>query len=275
MTKLIRADLARMIKTKSFWICGGLAAGLILMNFLMDCKVNAAAAQSLGATMFDGNSNVMFFAAIFAALFLGTDYSNGTIRNKMSVGHGRCSIYFSNLITSSIGGVIYILAGWAVILVSGMLLGGKLGMAANDFALRIVISLLAMISACALFTLAGMLISVKSSAVVVIIVGVMVLLMGAAAVLSLLDAPEYFTGGIQITADGVMQPMEPELNSLYVRGTMRVFLQTLCDVLPSGQAMQLELDEPHTPELMPLYSIGLTAAVTVIGAAAFRRKDLK
>lgn len=275
MFKLIRADLARLFKSKSFWICGGLAAGLILLNFLLDCKVNSAAAERLGTTMFDDSSNVMMFSAIFAGLFLGTDYSNGTIRNKMSVGHGRCSIYFSNLITSSIGGVLYTLAGWAVILISGLFLKGKLGMAADEFALKIVISLLAMISACALFTLAGMLISIKSSAVVVIIIGALAMLIGAAALLQLLNAPEVFEGGFMITADGAFKPMDPEPNPLYIRGAMRVFLQAICDILPSGQAMQLELSEPHTPELMPLYSIGLTAAVSVIGAAVFRRKDLK
>lgn len=275
MIRLIKADLARMFKTRSFWICGGLTAGLVFLNFLFDCKVNVEAARHLGAMMFDHGANIMLFAAIFAALFLGTDYSNGTIRNKMSAGHGRCSIYFSNLITSSIGGVIYTLAGWVVILLSGLCFSGKLGMEANDLALRIVISLLAVISACALFTLAGMLISVKSSAVVVIIVGVFVLIIGASILLQLLQAPEYFTGGVQITADGVMQPMEPEFNPYYVRGAMRVFLQALCDVLPSGQAMQLQLSELHDPGLMPLYSIGLTAVVSAVGAVVFRRKDLK
>lgn len=275
MIKLIRADMARLLKTRSFWITGGLAAGLILMNFLLDCKVNSEAAQHLGTVMFDDSSNVMLFAAIFSGLFIGTDYSNGTIRNKMAVGHGRCSIYFSNLITSSIGGILYTLAGWAVILIAGLFFDGKIGMETNDFALRIVISLLAMISACALFTMAGMLISIKSSAVVVIIVGALVLLVGASAILQMLSAPEIFEGGFMITAEGEFKPMDPEPNPFYIRGAMRVFLQAVCDVLPTGQAMQLEFAEPHTPELMPLYSVGLTAAASAIGAAAFRRKDLK
>lgn len=275
MTKLIRADLARMFRTKSFWICGGLAVGLILLNFIFDYRVKPESVERFGNNFFGDSSNVMLFAAIFACLYLGTDYSNGTIRNKMSVGHGRCSIYFSNLITSSIGSVIYCLTGCTVRLAAGLCVGGKLGMAADVFALRIIIYLLAIISACALFTLVGMLISIKSSIVVVTIVGAFVLLVGAAALLQLLQAPEYFTGGVQITADGVVQPMEPELNPYYVRGAMRVFLQAVCDVLPSGQTMQLELADPHTPELMPLYSVGLTAAVSVIGVAVFRRKDLK
>lgn len=274
MAKLIKADLARMVKTRSFWICGGSAVGFMLLNFLLDCGVNENAAKQMGLVMFGDSSNLMLFAAIFAGLYIGTDYSNGTIRNKISVGHGRCSIYLSNLIVSSAASVIYTLAGWAVMLIASLFYGGALGVEAGEFALKLAICLLSMISACSLFTFAGMLISIKSSAVVVIIVGAFVLLVGAAGLLSWLDMPE-FTSGYVLTVDGAVAPMDPEPNPLYLRGGMRVFIQAVCDILPSGQAMQLELAEPHLPELMPLYSIGVTAAATAIGAAAFAKKDLK
>lgn len=225
MAKLIRADLARMIKTRSFWICGGIAVGLILLNFLLDCNLNKNAAKQMGVAMFGDSSNLMLFAAIFIGLYIGTDYSNGTIRNKLSVGHGRRSVYLSNLIVSSMAGVLYTLAGWAVVLIASLFYGGELGV-------------------------------------------------GAAGLLSWLDMPE-FTSGYMLTVDGTVAPMDPEPNPLYLRGGMRVFIQALCDILPSGQAMQLELKEPHLPELMPLYSIGIIAAAAVIGTAAFGKKDLK
>lgn len=274
MAKLIRADLARMIKTRSFWICGGIAVGLILLNFLLDCNLNKNAAKQMGVAMFGDSSNLMLFAAIFIGLYIGTDYSNGTIRNKLSVGHGRRSVYLSNLIVSSMAGVLYTLAGWAVVLIASLFYGGELGVGAGEFTLRLAICLLSMIGACSLFTLAGMLISIKSSAVVVIIMGAFVLLVGAAGLLSWLDMPE-FTSGYMLTVDGTVAPMDPEPNPLYLRGGLRVFIQALCDILPSGQAMQLELKEPHLPELMPLYSIGIIAAAAVIGTAAFGKKDLK
>lgn len=275
MIKLIRADLARMFKTKSFWICGVISVVSAFGNFLMRYLNNKPMVNSLGNCVFADSSNVVLFAAIFAALFLGTDYSNGTIRNKMTVGHGRCSIYFSNFITSSIGGLLYSIAARLPVLIFGLSAGGKLGMSGGEFALKSVIAFLSMIAVCSLLTLTGMLISVKSSNVVVTLVGMFVLLMGMAMILQILEAPEYISGGYQITADGTVQPMEPELNPLYVRGAMRVFLQTVCDMVPTGQAMQLEWGQVHAPELMPVYSIGFTAAVSVIGVTVFRRKDLK
>ena len=41
-----------------------------------------------------------FFIAIFTSLFVGTEYSDGAIRNKIVVGHTRKNIYLSNLIIS-------------------------------------------------------------------------------------------------------------------------------------------------------------------------------
>ena len=161
------------------------------------------------------------------------------------------------------------------VLIFGLSAGGKLGMSGGEFALKVVIMLISMISVSSLFTLVGMLVSSKSSNVVVTLVGVTMLLMGAAIILEMLNAPEYRMGAYTITIDGVVQPGEPELNPLYVRGAMRVFLQAVCDVLPTGQAMQMEMDIVHKPELMPLYSIGFAAAVSVIGVSVFGRKDLK
>lgn len=275
MTKLIRADLARMFKTKSFWICGVLSVVMVFGNFLLRYLNNKEIVQTLGNCLFADSSNIVLFAAIFSSLFLGTDYSNGTIRNKMIVGHGRCSIYFSNLIISSIGGLLYSIVSRVSVLIFGLLAGGKLGISGGEFVFKIVITLLSMISVCSLFTLVGMLISAKSSNVVVTLVGAIVLLTGAAIILELLNAPEYISGGYTITVDGVIQPDEPYLNPLYVRGAMRVFLQAVCDVMPTGQAMQLETGNVNNSEFMPLYSIGLISVVSVIGAAVFRRKDLK
>lgn len=275
MIKLIRADLARMFKTKSFWICGVLSVVMVFGNFLLRYFNNKEIVQALGIYLFADSSNVILFAAIFSSLFLGTDYSNGTIRNKMTVGHGRCSIYFSNLILNSASGIIYAVVSRLPVLIFGLPAGGKLSVSGGEFAVKIVIMFLSAISVSSLFTLAGMLISAKSSNVVVTLVGAIVLFIGAAGLLELLQMPEYVMPGYTITVDGVIQPMEPELNPLYVSGSMRVFLQAVCDILPTGQAVQLEMGNVNNLELMPLYSVGLTAAVSVIGAAVFKRKDLK
>lgn len=275
MTKLIRADLARMIKTKSFWICGVTAVVTVFGNFLLRYFNNKELAQHLGSRIFADSSNLVLLAAVFSSLFIGTDYSNGTIRNKIIVGHKRCSIYFSNLITVSAAGILYVLASRLPVLIFGLSAGGQLGMSGGEFALKVMITLISMISVCSMFTLAGMLISSKSSNVVVTLVGVIVLLTGSALILELLNAPEYISAGYTISVDGVVQPDEPYLNPLYIRGAMRVFLQTVCDVLPMGQVMELEMGIVNNSGFLPLYSVVFAAVFSVIGAAGFVHKDLK
>lgn len=274
MDRLLKANLSRMWKTRSFWICTALSVALGLANFLSTYSVNAECVETLGIRLTEDGSNVIFFFAIFAALFLGTDYSDGTLRNKLVIGHGRGKIYFSNLLAVSAGGLIMMTAAWLVVLVTGLALGGEFGISAGEFAIKILISICAMISIGAIFTLIGMLFSSKSTIVTITLVLTFALLIGAAVIESLLAAPEYIRG-YEISVNGEIIQSEPEPNPMYVGGVKRDILKTVNDVLPSGQIMQLSLGDVRVPQLMPLYSLGVLAAFTAVGAVVFRRKDLK
>lgn len=50
-----------------------------------------------------------FAIAIFASVYLGNEYSNGTLRNKIVMGHNRIKIYLSNLIIVSVISVFWVL----------------------------------------------------------------------------------------------------------------------------------------------------------------------
>ena len=273
MARLLRANFARLWKTKSFWVCMIISVGLGLANFLTSYSVNADCAKTLGAELMSDGSNIFLFTSIFAALFLGTDYSNGTIRNKLVIGHTRIEIYFSNLIATAAGGLILLASEWFVVLVTGVCLGGGIGMAAEELLLKMLICIAAIIAVSAIFTLLGMLFTSKSTIVTITLVMTFVLIIGAAMIEALLAEPEYVTSFFM--TDGEVTQGEPEPNPMYVSGAKREILKTVNDVLPSGQIMQMEIGSPRSEELMPLYSLGVLAVTTAIGAAVFRRKDLK
>lgn len=276
MAKLIRADISRMWKTRSFWVCGVLAVGAAVLWFILNYIQSDANADSIGYFMFDSVTSTMCCAAVFAALFIGADYANGTIRNKMAVGHGRCSIYFANFILSSIGGIIYLAASWAAVIVAGFCVGGNLGFKSYEQpALKIFISLFAVISACSIITIIGMLITSKSAAAVVSIAGFFVMTIGFGVLIDMLHTSEFYTvATLQINDEGEQEYKEERVrNNLYIASPMNEILQTVCDILPFGQAAQFGYGT--LPEVMPLYSVGFTAAVSVVGVAVFRRKDLK
>lgn len=274
MTRLLKANFARLWKTKSFWVCMILVFGLTLMNFLTSYSVQPECVKTLGTELMSIGSNIVFFASIFAALYLGTDYSNGTLRNKLIIGHKRAEIYLSNLITTAAGCVMMFAAAWLGVLITGLCLGGEIGMPAGELAFKMLICISAAIAVSAIFTLLGMLLSSKSTIITITLVSAFVLIVGAAVIESMLAEPEYVQG-YEMTVNGSVVPTEQEPNPLYVSGVKRGILQTVNEVLPSGQIMLMEMGVSRHAEFMPLYSLGVLAAFTVVGGAVFRKKDLK
>lgn len=262
--------MSRLLKTKSFWICGAAAVLLTSGNFALNLFANEDFVFQFGVMMFGSGSNVFLYAAVFTALFLGTDYSDGVIRNKITAGHSRRSVYFAGLSVCSAGALSYLFASRVIMLILGVCFGGKLGISAGDLVLRILIISFETVSVCSLFTLIGMLITSKPVSVVVIIIAARVLMMCTQLGASVLALSEYNDETGEIS----------EFDSFYVTGVKRDILRIVCNTVPTGQTALLEASEsgsglPDNAESMPLYSIGFTALVSVIGTAVFKRKDLK
>ncbi len=274
MIKLLRADLTRMRKSKSFWVCVILSFALSVLNSLIFVP-DIRTAENTAKNILEGTSNSLVLIAVFIALFLGTDYAQNTIRNKMIIGSNRTSIYFSNFLTVSFGAFIISLAG-DIPEVAAAFFGKSFGMKAEEFAFQMFIIVCATIAMSAVFTLLGMLVTAKSANTAISIVATFVLSLGAAIIMDLLAQPEYMED-YEIDDDGVfVETGELVSNPVYVKpGIKRDILTAVNDVLPTGQIMQLETGSPHNKELMPLYSLGVLAVSTAVGVVVFRRKDLK
>lgn len=257
MTKLIRADLARLWRTVSFWICGGLMTALLFLNFLFEYKMTPPGSLNavFGRFIVGSGTWIISFAGIFVSLFIGTDYANGTIRNKLSVGHSRIAVYFSNFAASVVGALVYCVVCWGMLFAVGFGIGWGIGIETGKLIQSLLICVLAIISACSLFVLVGMLITTKSSSAVITIVGLVGLFLSMAFLVDLLS--------------------RPEKDSMYVESPLRDILTVVCDVLPLGQSVQLEFVLLHDPAVLPLYSVGFTLVISLIGAVAFRVKNIK
>ena len=96
MNKLLSANFSRMKKDKIFWI--GIAFMLCLGIFsnILYYKQNIQYPEytiTLDMGFFTPAMFIGIIASVFCSLFIGTEYSDGTIRNKISVGHSRTIIY--------------------------------------------------------------------------------------------------------------------------------------------------------------------------------------
>lgn len=277
MNKLLSANFSRLIKDKVFWL--GMAVMVLLAVVVPVNHYRESLETGYQASM-DGNffgyaMVIGILASVFSSLFLGTEYNDGTIRNKLIVGHSRVHIYLVNLITCVESAFLMIAAFLLVISLVGIPLLGGLTLGSQAIMLLIAASLLMTIAYCALFTMVGMLIPSKAIAAVVCILGIFALLLWALMVNSRLDEPEYYSNYIFQDSEGNIMEGENEPNPYYLTGTKRSFYEFLYDFLPSGQGLQITMVEAAHPYQMMLYSLLIAMAATGIGIYFFRKKDIK
>ena len=101
MRRLLRANFARLLKNKLFWIltCAELFLGALfpILHYMDNIDENSG--WNMDSTIFIYALFVPLMVSLLTALFIGTDYSDGTMRNKLIAGHVRRKIYVANLIS--------------------------------------------------------------------------------------------------------------------------------------------------------------------------------
>lgn len=275
MSNLLRADFFRLWRSKSFWACMIFQVGSALFfpitNYIRGIKNGFSIVPDWN--LFAGIAFICVLSALFSTLFVGTDYSDGTIRNQLVVGHRRREIYLSHLITC-ITGCLLMCAGYLLpyLLVSRPLLG-PLQQDAWTILVYVGIALVLTVALASLYTMLAMLIPNRAVSAVVALVLSFGLLLSGSYLYSYLNYPPTYT---QMIYNPVLEEWEEKEAPypFYLKGTKRDVFQLLCDVNPGGQIMQCNaLDAPNLP-LLPVYSAALTVVTTGAGLWGFRRKDL-
>ena len=272
MNRLLMANFARLKKDKVFWIGMAFmfAAGIfgIVQTHLNDPKATPDQLVFIYPVL------IGIVMAAFCSLYIGTEYSDGTIRNKLMVGHRRPYIYLANFITCSLAGMVMCLVYIVAVTAVGIPILGNLTMKPKGIMILFLVSLMMVIACAALFSLFCMLNQNKAVAAVVCILFIVALLFVTALINSKLDAPQYYDNYMFTDSSGSAAAGR-ELNPQYLSGTKRAIYQFFLDFLPTGQG--IEISSHSTPHLwlMPLYSLFITLGATVSGVLCFRKKDLK
>lgn len=280
MRKLLAANFSRLWKDKVFW--AGMIGMLVWGVILAYNKYNEALTFHIRSTpdsiVFLYNILIGVLSAVFCSLFIGTEYSDGTIRNKLIVGHKRKAIYLANLIVCSAASVLMCISFLAASCTMGTLLLGKFQMTFGAMVICTEISLIMVIACAAIFTMISMLIQNRAYASVVCILGIGALLIWATFIHAKLDAPEFYPaysfstdgegGGV---AEDDMQIPNPD----FLRGDKRKAYEFLLDFLPTGQAIQIASQSGAGKWQQPVYSLVILTAAAGAGMTAFERKDIK
>ena len=273
MSNLLRANFYRMRRDQMFWVCLGtvLACSAVFVFFWCREALLLGFETKLEAYYFNMVMSLGFFTAMFAAMFLNAEYSEGTIRNKLAVGRTRRAVYLAHFLTV-LTASLFFTAAWLIGGCAGIPMLGPWGFGLGGLAFHVLIAVGSTIAFAAIFTFLGMLLSRRTATVIVVLTW-FALLLGASSVENILSEPE-FTSGIVMTADG-MQTISMEPNPRYVSGALRTFYEFLRDLIPAGQAIQVQNLEVFSPLRALLCDLGVTAVFTLGGLALFERKDLK
>ena len=281
MIRLLHANFYRLKKNKVFIgiiIITIIASFVILFNTYQGNIINEK--YNMTKTPIDRTyiiyiNIISFLIAIFVSIFVGTDYSDGTIRNKIIVGHSRKNIYLSNLIISIVVGLVLEIIHLTIVTIIGMPLIGKIQMNILDFLYIILNMILLIIVFSSIFNFISMLcsnvtLSTVGSLLLILIMYVFCMSISVVANSTKeLKIQDFDENGNLIT-----QYIE---DKNYPGDFNKNLCKTVINILPTGQAMELSDVNIDMKEIKiyPLYSLGGIIIINVLGIYMFNKKELK
>ena len=279
MTNLMISGFKRLLKNRAFQITAAVVAVVGLFEIFMMYRDSIIEMETpyFDSGLFAFAGVGMFAIATVVSLFVGSEYSDGTIRNKVVVGHHRASVYLSLLLTSLFAETLLILVWTAAYLIPGVILMEHAHPLWVYLCLYLAMFLeLAVFSA--IFTLLTKTLGNKAGSAVVCILFALLLVMQGIVVKSMLEEPEFYGPEIIISDDGEVSyggEMEPNPNYIPEGSPKRAFYNFLMDFTPGGQALQISAYAADNLSKICLYDIGWLVVLTGAGVLMFRQKDLK
>lgn len=274
MSRLLRANLWRLKKSKTFWasilISFVFAAIFITYQYTQLVKFNASMSSETIVLSFPMLLSIIL--SIFTSLFIGVEYTDGGNRNKISTGHKRRDIYLANLLTTVLVSVLLYVLYTGIILLIGVPLLGKFQIPMAQFGIYYLCTLLIATAYSSLFTLIAMCISNKTLTAVTTLMLAFGLLLAGLATMNALQAPKTIqTANMK---DGEIELTEMP-NPRYPSEKKRKMLEILFDINPGGQACQFAEGKILHLKRMPIYSLAVVVLTTGLGLAIFNKKELK
>lgn len=289
MSKLLAAEQSRLLKSLIYKICLAFSIGLAALCVILrwyDALKHADIYAKLGESYQNIDSlllaspiYLLFVLPVFVGIFVGTEYSDGTIRNKMIVGHLRADLYLSKLIVCSLADEILMFANIAVLWILGKLLVGGTSLTAAQFLAYLSVIFFATLSLTAILLLIAMSIQSKAAGSVSCILFVLIMMFSSLFVFQSLSAQEYIEvpSEVNINTDTEEADIvyEKEKNPRYLTGIKRRIYSTINDVLPFSQIYQFGMTDVEQPGMMMIYDCFILIFTTGTGIVILKKKNLK
>lgn len=285
MNKLLHAGLYQIKRDKLFWIS---LAGVVISGIVFGISTVSGGA-------FDDMFLVPEFVilGIYLSLFIGREYSDGTIRNKIIVGHTKGNIFLSKLILSfMIASLMFLIFTTTFTIISCKEVLSKIPF---YILLEVGVGFFLMhLSFAAIFTVVSSLIPSKTVGAVASMV-LIVAMMFASYQFEFALGQSKVIGIEKYDENDVLIEVEEYDNPHYIDGIQRTIYQIADNTLPHGQINSyvsylssclyapfddVEVDyelikSDYAISEYPYYSLGLIVVLSGIGFIAFRKKEFK
>lgn len=277
MSNLLAADIKRLRKNKLYWI---LISGFFLVSvFMVVMGGNVSKSWQLNRPLDYYYFRTMMYAGVlyaaFISLFVGTEFSDGTIRNKLVVGHTRRSVYLADLLTNYIA-VCGLFLAWLSGSMAGIPVLGFWSIGTGGWLGNSLVILFAGFASASLYTLLAHCNTSRAAGAVFSIFTELVLLLAGNYFYSALLEPETVYSYVQLSGEGITYgDIIP--NPAYVSGVTRDVYEWILKIIPDGQVMKAGLDfaELKGQAVMIVVSITLSILISFLGCKLFEKKDLK
>jgi ABC-type transport system involved in multi-copper enzyme maturation permease subunit len=229
----------------------------------------------------------LFACAAVIPLIIGSDYSEGTVRNKIVCGYTKGQIYLSEFLCAAAVSTLLYICMMIPLLISGY--KGWVMFTVKDLVQIFIGLYLIYISLASIFVIVCCLIRNKAVSAIGCIGIMLVLYIGGNMVDSILSQPKY-TEIYVIDEATNEQTVTRELNNSYMEnGALRTSLTAAYKVNPCAQLGEyikfiygigadeeaFANSEREECKTLPLYSLGAILVITSVGTAVYRRKDIK
>lgn len=279
MNKLLSANFMLLKKmSKIFWCCMIFMVILALIGPVgqyFQAQKYASFEPMIDGQLFTFAMFIGIVLSTFCGLFLGIEYGDGTIRNKVVVGHKRSSIYLANLITCIAAGLAMCAAFMLVYVAVGIPLIGTFTLEIKYILLYTGAALLMSTAFASIFTMLAMLNQNKAVVAVSCILFAFISLFAGQYIQARLDTPEMYEGYSYTDDSGELIEIEATKNPRYLEGTKREVYEFIHKLLPGDQQVQIGQMTTQKPGELMIYSAGMAVVVTAIGMMLFKKKDLK
>lgn len=199
MCKLLRAHFYRLRRSRALWLC---MAAAFALSALFQLRIGAdnESMNTLDVIFLQVFPFLPILHAAFISLFLGVEYQDGTLRNKLIAGHSRGTVYAAYLLVS-IAGCFAILLAWMASAVIGVVKFGWFAAPAEVLLLNAVTILLLTAALAAFLTLLCLLIPNRAVSAVAAILLMFGLIVVGSVFYNALCEPEMASAAV-MTANG-------------------------------------------------------------------------